>query len=852
MRAAWLDELQHMIAFTGCIAHAGDLELGLDVAVLEQALAGSLATAGPLGQAYLADDDSDEEDDGLLGRLGTGKLPLQVLVSRDSCAAFLEHLQAWVETPPPGWPEVQITMLKRGYFELRACQSVLRASRIAGQLVSDWPYGLGSLLDVQDTLLVRVVGALASFTHEKKVLGEFDDVLRLAALRPAQAGSMMLMTSDTLLALQIAASELHPGGVKRAGQGKEGFSLLALLSNCVSPGGTRALRQWALQPLTDLALLQHRQAAVAALLTGVHRAADMVQALRCQIARVRRTMPAARRIWAGRGTVGDWLALDSSMAAFLIIRTQLARLMQLGEHSAQLGLIHDAMDPQLDRVHQHLCSVLDMEAMRKCPASDSAIAHLCVARGQSATLDALQEQADRMPAELARRHMREHEALLAQHCPLLQGDTLFLPQIGHVLALAKTPASADDMDLDLLPGVPSEWEFQFQNAQHWFYATPCTTALDDEFGALRTSMFAIKASIAHALHQQIQAFEASLLHSAGAAEELDALLALAITAYEHGWARPVLTEEHVLRIKGGLHPLQAVLAGSTQASMPNDVDIAPGQAGRAMVVRGPNQSGKSVLLRMIGCVQYLAQIGSFVPAEAAQVGLVDRIFASAMPARNDSIARSTSSFIAETQHAARSLARATQRSLVLLDEWGTATHPADGAALLISMVQYLIQPQPGAEPDTPKLVIATHFHELAMPELLGTAAEHVRQFHMTVRVEHDADMPAVPKYAPQFKLAPGTGTASYGVACAKQAGLDSSIVRRAAALVAAWSTPGTVQVPRAALPSPSQAQALRQCAAEEHTAGLGAAPGCTELAAALDMPAHELSEWLRSIAARRV
>jgi DNA mismatch repair protein MutS len=250
---------------------------------------------------------------------------------------------------------------------------------------------------------------------------------------------------------------------------------------------------------------------------------------------------------------------------------------------------------------------------------------------------------------------------------------------------------------------------------------------------------------------------------------VDALLALAEVAARHGWTAPTLTDDDVLEIAGGRHPVvEASLAGAP--FIPNDVRLGGGAHPRLLLVTGPNMGGKSTYLRQAGLIVLLAQVGSFVPAASARIGLVDRIFTRV--GAQDDLARGHSTFMTEMVETAAILHGATSRSLLLLDEIGRGTSTGDGLAIARAVVEEV------AETIRARCLFATHYLELTMlADLLpGVANAHVGALETGGKVVF------------LYSVAPGPADRAYGVQVARLAGLPPAVADRAAALLARWET----------------------------------------------------------------
>ncbi|HEX4384310.1 MAG TPA: DNA mismatch repair protein MutS, partial [Myxococcales bacterium] len=263
------------------------------------------------------------------------------------------------------------------------------------------------------------------------------------------------------------------------------------------------------------------------------------------------------------------------------------------------------------------------------------------------------------------------------------------------------------------------------------------------------------------LRAEVLACSPALRACAGAAAQADALLSLGRVAAEAGWVRPVVDEGDGVEIIQGRHPVvERALAGSSDGPfVPNDLHL-DGQR-RLVVLTGPNMAGKSTAMRQVALIAVLAQTGSFVPAERARIGLVDRLFTRVGAA--DDLARGQSTFMVEMAECARILNQATPRSLLILDEVGRGTSTYDGLALAWAIAEHL------HDVTHARTLFATHYHELC-----DLAREKPRAVNLTMAVT-DTDGRIV------FlrKIVPGAASRSYGIHVAQLAGLPAPVLKRA-------------------------------------------------------------------------
>jgi DNA mismatch repair protein MutS len=249
---------------------------------------------------------------------------------------------------------------------------------------------------------------------------------------------------------------------------------------------------------------------------------------------------------------------------------------------------------------------------------------------------------------------------------------------------------------------------------------------------------------------------------AGVVARLDVLAGLAELAVEADFVRPTIARSFAFKISRGRHPVvEAVLKRDAQGFVANDIDLSPAGAGRLWLVTGPNMAGKSTYLRQNALIAILAQAGSFVPAAAAEIGIVDRLFSRVGAA--DDLARGRSTFMVEMVETAAILNQATERSLVILDEIGRGTATFDGLSIAWATVERL------NAVNRSRTLFATHYHELT-----GLAQRLDGVANVTVRVkEWQGGIVFL------HEVVPGAADRSYGIQVAKLAGLPADVLKRA-------------------------------------------------------------------------
>jgi DNA mismatch repair protein MSH5 len=297
--------------------------------------------------------------------------------------------------------------------------------------------------------------------------------------------------------------------------------------------------------------------------------------------------------------------------------------------------------------------------------------------------------------------------------------------------------------------------------------------------------------IVHQLGVDVLQHKDALIKASEICGELDSLVALARGAAENNWTAPEMTDANIIHIKGGRHPLQELVVSPFIA---NDCSLAGGSEADAsgeganasstergsvlpnmLVLTGPNHSGKSVYLKQIALIVYLAHVGSYVPADRATIGVTDRLLTRV--STRESVSRSESAFSIDLRQAAFTMKFATRKSLVLIDEFGKGTGTQNGAGLLAALLNHF----QALELHKPKVLVASHFHEIFQGGIIDESQD-VKFAHMNVRVDTQApDAQGQVTYL--FQLVPGREASSFGTVCAAMNGVDQAVVDRAVAIL---------------------------------------------------------------------
>jgi DNA mismatch repair protein MutS len=523
-----------------------------------------------------------------------------------------------------------------------------------------------------------------------------------------------------------------------ASDGSTRNSLFGVLDETVTPMGARLLRQWLLQPLLDTAAIGARHDAIAALVEAPDTRAVLRRLLRPIGDLARLTSRATLGVAHARDLVG--------------LRGCLAPLEPLRQAAAALRA------PLLVEARQALADLGDLRAMLEAALVDEPPATLqdggIIRESWSEALRALVSDGTEARRWIAGLEERERARTGISSLRVRYNRVFgYGIEITHAQA-ARAPA--DYVRRQTLTGAER-------------YVTPELKEYEAKVLGAEERRRRLEYALFDELRGRVAVRAAELLATARALATLDVSAALAEVAHARGHVRPAIEDSAALEIVEGRHPVLEARSGLPVT--PNDLAL-DGEA-RVVILTGPNMSGKSVYLRQTGHIVVLAQMGAFVPARSARLGLVDRVFTRV--GAQDNLARGQSTFLVEMVETASILNNLTPRSLVLLDEVGRGTSTFDGLAIAWAVVEELHD-----RTARPKVLFATHFHELT--QLAGRLGG-VRNFHVAVREWND-------EIVFLHKVQPGGTDRSYGIQVARLAGLPVGVIARAKALLARFEEQG--------------------------------------------------------------
>ncbi|MAV36362.1 MAG: DNA mismatch repair protein MutS [Planctomycetaceae bacterium] len=569
--------------------------------------------------------------------------------------------------------------------------------------------------DGDDRAAVRAAGAVLEYLQETQRTS-LDHIDRLI---PYRNGQTLEIDEATRRSLELTRTLRN---------GRREGSLLAILDRAVTPMGSRLLADWMSNPLVDIQAIESRLDAVAELMQEE----ALRERQREQLRSVYDVQRLLARITTGRATPRDLKFIGRTLGMLPRIKHSLEPC-----ESSRLCQLQTEID-----LCPPLRQLLDAALVDDCPlnARDGGV----IRDGYHAELDRLREL-----AAGGKQWIAQYQAAESERTGIGSLKVGFNKVFGYYLEVTNTHQAE----------VPETYirKQTLKNAER--YITPELKEYEEQVLSADERAKSLEYDLFITLRDAVHAEVRRLQSTAAALAQLDVLLALAELARQRGYCRPQLVEAPVLQIEDGRHPVLDIVEPEG-TFVPNDT-LAAEEDGRILLITGPNMAGKSTYIRQVALITLMAQLGSFVPARGAVIGLADRIFARV--GASDELTRGQSTFMVEMTETARILNNASERSLVILDEIGRGTSTYDGISLAWAIVEHI------HDRLECRTLFATHYHELTELEglLPGVCNLNVavKEWEENVVFLH--------------KIVSGSADKSYGIHVARLAGVPPEVNERA-------------------------------------------------------------------------
>jgi DNA mismatch repair protein MutS len=551
-----------------------------------------------------------------------------------------------------------------------------------------------------------------------------DSIKLLRQLEPYAASHYLVLDETTRVNLELVANY----------RGDRTGSLLTILDRTLTPMGARRLRQWLLYPLLDEAEIASRHEGVQEL---VERFA-LREELKLGLKKIQDLERLAGRSVAGSALPKDLIAIKETLRAVAAVKEQLQSvaagfLVRQRDGLAELPEVVELIERSL--VDDPPFSVKEGGFIRA---------------GFDPELDEI-----RGARTHAKQWIANFEAAEKRRTGIQSLKVRYNRVFGYYIEITRSN----------LKSVPEDYTRKQTLANGERYITPELKEYEAKVLNSEALMTQLESGLLGRIRERVALFYPALKATAAALAQLDALLSLAEVAESHHFARPHVDSGLSLMIREGRHAVVESSVGRG-AFVPNDCRLDPDSA-QMLMLTGPNMAGKSTYMRQVALIVILAQMGGFVPAAEARIGIVDRIFTRIGAA--DSLSRGESTFMVEMKETANILSHATRRSLVLLDEVGRGTSTYDGISIAWAVAECLHD-----APNRPRTLFATHYHELTQ---LARTHPRMKNFNFAVK-EWQGDIIFL------RNLVEGAASHSYGIHVARLAGLPRDVIERAKEVLA--------------------------------------------------------------------
>ncbi|GLA02787.1 mutS protein msh5 [Aspergillus niger] len=649
-------------------------------------------------------------------------------------------------------------------------------------------------VDMENSVTIGCAGVILAYLQRRRASMSISNdrasgILRVSSVEMLALTGTMFVNGRTLLSLQIMESESHPSMVnhgpgRKSTSSKEGLSVYGLFQRfACTPQGRNQLKQMFLRPSVELDVINERHSFI-----GVYLRTDnfnpfdkMVKGLK-HIKNLHYVMINLRKgISTGSGKIMGfkatvWATLLAALRAF-----EAAQLYKVGRMIQEMKVDIDSSEEQGRTV---------------------------VKPGIDRDLDRIKDRYDGLNS-LLKQVAIEIATTIPENYDI-DVNVVYFPQLGFNIAIPLNK-SGDAA----YRGAENEWELMFFTENRAYLVDFRMREMDDKLGDIYGIICEREIEIVYDLAQRVLQYEKVLLEASDICGQIDSLLAMAHAASSYKLVRPKMVQEDVIKIKGGRHILQELTVSSY---VPNDTYLIGRRTQREslepicstlkpyenecepsmLLLTGPNYSGKSVYMKQVALIIYLAQVGSFVPAESAELGIIDKILVKSNT--QDSVSQIQSTFMNDLQQLSFDLKQVTGHSLLLIDEFGKGTNENDGIGLACGVLENLLNRE-----DAPKVIAATHFHEILANEYLKPRPQ-LQLGHMEVRV-HEEPGEAEDQITYLYNFRTGRSDQSFGTICAAMNGISQTIVDRANE-IAALSARGENLIAACAVLSAQETQAL--------------------------------------------
>ncbi|XP_033212595.1 mutS protein homolog 5-like isoform X2 [Belonocnema kinseyi] len=606
---------------------------------------------------------------------------------------------------------------------------------------------LSSFLNFSSRSMIHALGLLLKYLDRewhRISLGHLEQAMFIN-ISYISLADLMMMDEDSYKALDIVHKRDHPSFFKFGSDSlkKHTISLFSLFNNCQSRLGSQALWKILHHPTTNIQILEKRQQVIAfCLIPGNQTVAD---SLKVCLKHIHRLSPLiVNKISVPQAKCADWRKLEQTISNVILIADICAKFRN---DASMFDEVAESVTPTMHLIKYFIDLLIDFD-------STQLRNKFVLNSGVDSVFDELIYISNNLPRILSEWGAKDLPNLPENIETCLM---VYIPNIQYLLAVTRWDGPPPD-DPEI-PGL--EYKFTIEGVHH--YKTPAARELDEQLGDVKVKISRRQNAIMMKLVKFIVRYLGEILNAIRLCAELDVMLSLYMVARDSNYVRPKMVESQMIAIKRGRHPLKEAFVTSF---VPNDTFSGEGSNSLVKILTGPNACGKSIYLKQIALIVFMAHVGSYVPANSATIGVISRITTQILS--NNSISLlNASTFLQDIRQINSALYSTTSDSLVIIDEFGRGTSEIDGSALLASVVTHFLER--GLE--CPHIFAATHLHRVL--DLLPRGPLMQIQTFEFLQPTDESDIVFL------YRLTEGASKLSFAHAVAKHAGLDPNIIKRA-------------------------------------------------------------------------
>ena len=662
--------------------------------------------------------------------------PSIILTSSRTDTSIVTKLKLWLTSA--NLPADNLYLLQTVDFLYDMCKRRVIALKIpnesSNQTEESHYIYIASLINLDEETMIRSTGALLKFIEKRRIGFELETVTNMRvpvmSISSISLADLVLINGNSYSGLNIFSKDFHPSTYK-AGY-KEGFSLYGIMNRCKTFAGSNLLRLLFLRPTSDRDVLENRLNTIEFLLKPD--TIEVVTSLTDCLRKIKNVAIIIKKLNGSPLSTKDWKNLYQSIHNSIKIAEISSR------QPPSINIFSDiasCLDPKLYRVAHFMMRTIDFDT--------GSVNH-----GVDDALDELKRKFNGLPDLMLKVANEEVKDLPP---PMEECTVSYMPQIGYILGVSKWKNNLLEAEM-IVQGL----QFIFHTAEFIYYKSPRCKELDEVIGDIWVDINNIETSIIERLTNVILDHSQQILGLIKKITFLDCMIAMASVAGESGYVRPEITNSKVIKIKGGRHPLHELCVDTF---VPND--CANGEKfGHVKIITSPNSSGKSVYLKQIALIVYMAHIGSFVPADSAHIGTVNAILTRIQT--RESLGSNLSTFMIDVNQMADILHSCTGDSLVIIDEFGKGTCENNGLALLASCIKFII-----SNFSKPHVFVSTHYHRLF--EVIPPSSDIIYQTMDFLKGEETVYL---------YKLVDGVNRNSFALEVASAASIPAVLIKRIA------------------------------------------------------------------------